>query len=109
MTNRPFSSDTTILVNLVGRLLVSAMTQTPASGPRGPLTVPPISSGLREMFSSALKAGEPAPVQYAANPSAPTPASNQTQTLFLIAVPSMFLLRARNSLRLAQFAQSREP
>src|SRR5262245_29814128 len=30
--------------NLVGRSVVSAMTQTPASGPAGPVTTPPMSS-----------------------------------------------------------------
>src|SRR6516165_10057227 len=43
MTERPWSSVTTILANLVGRSVVSAITQTPASGPFGPLTTPPIS------------------------------------------------------------------
>src|SRR5215472_14772990 len=41
MTKRPWSSVTTILANLVGRSVVSAITQTPASGPFGPLTTPP--------------------------------------------------------------------
>src|SRR5207247_6791822 len=36
---------TTILTNLVGRSLVSAITHTPASGPFGPVTTPPMSSG----------------------------------------------------------------
>src|ERR1700674_3994341 len=35
------SSVTTILTNLVGRSVVSAITQTPASGPLGLLTIPP--------------------------------------------------------------------
>jgi hypothetical protein len=34
----------TILTNFVGRSLVSAITQTPASGPLGPVTTPPMSS-----------------------------------------------------------------
>src|SRR6185369_3582700 len=41
MRKRPLSSVTTILANLVGRSVVSAITQTPASGPFGPLTTPP--------------------------------------------------------------------
>src|SRR6516162_9519660 len=41
MTKRPSSSVTTIFANLVGRSVVSAITQTPASGPFGPLTTPP--------------------------------------------------------------------
>src|SRR5215472_11113073 len=41
MTYRPRSSVTTIFANLVGRSVVSAITQTPASGPFGPLTTPP--------------------------------------------------------------------
>src|SRR5207253_9414316 len=44
MTYRPRSSVTTILVNLVGSSVVSAITQTPASGPLAPVTTPPISS-----------------------------------------------------------------
>src|SRR5215210_2165720 len=31
--------------NFVGRSFVSAITHTPASGPRGPVTTPPMSSG----------------------------------------------------------------
>src|ERR1700676_4995180 len=38
------SSVTTILTNLVGRSVVSAITQTPASGPLGLLTTPPRSA-----------------------------------------------------------------
>ena len=34
---------TTILAYLVGRSVVSAMTQTPASGPLAPVTLPPMS------------------------------------------------------------------
>src|SRR5215831_17125933 len=41
MRYRPRSSVTTIFANLVGRSVVSAITQTPASGPFGPLTTPP--------------------------------------------------------------------
>jgi hypothetical protein len=37
---------TTILANLVGRSVVSAITQTPASGPLAPVTTPPISAAL---------------------------------------------------------------
>src|SRR5258708_4863079 len=44
MTYRPRSSVTTILANLVGSSAVSAMTQTPASGPFGPVTTPPRSA-----------------------------------------------------------------
>src|SRR5579863_784956 len=43
MTKRPWSSVTTIFANLVGRSLVSAMIQTPASGPFSPVTCPPMS------------------------------------------------------------------
>ncbi|TMQ26806.1 MAG: hypothetical protein E6K82_03295 [Candidatus Rokuibacteriota bacterium] len=35
---------TTILANLVARSVVSAITHTPASGPFGPVTTPPMSS-----------------------------------------------------------------
>ena len=41
MTYRPRSSVTTILANLVGRSVVSAITQTPASGPLALVTTPP--------------------------------------------------------------------
>src|SRR6185312_7282783 len=44
MTKRPRSSVTTILTNLVGRSVVSAITQTPASGPLGLVTNPPSSA-----------------------------------------------------------------
>src|SRR5262249_43923628 len=40
-TYRPWSSVTTILTNLVGRSVVSAITQTPASGPLALVTMPP--------------------------------------------------------------------
>src|SRR6185503_2598821 len=43
-TYRPRSSVTTIFTNLVGRSEVSAITQTPASGPDAPVTTPPRSS-----------------------------------------------------------------
>src|SRR3954463_15025668 len=45
MTKWPRSSVTTILTNFVGSSVVSAITQTPASGPLGPVTTPPRSSG----------------------------------------------------------------
>ena len=46
VSHREFGIDfeSTILANLVGSSVVSAITQTPASGPLGPVTVPPISS-----------------------------------------------------------------
>src|SRR5262245_54072867 len=44
MAYRPLSSVTTILVYFVGRSFVSAITQTPASGPFGPATTPVMSS-----------------------------------------------------------------
>src|SRR5882672_3084351 len=43
MRKRPRSSVTTSLANFVGRSVVSAITQTPASGPLGPVTTPPMS------------------------------------------------------------------
>src|ERR1700756_884633 len=43
MTKRPWSSVTTTFAYLVGRSLVSAMIQTPASGPFSPSTCPPMS------------------------------------------------------------------
>src|SRR5215813_6920838 len=43
MRYRPWSSVTTVLLILVGRSVVSAITHTPASGPFGPRTTPPIS------------------------------------------------------------------
>ena len=44
MRYRPRSSVTTVRENFVGRPVVSAITQTPASGPFGPVTTPPMSS-----------------------------------------------------------------
>src|SRR5262245_39903946 len=44
MTYRPWSSVTTTLANFVGSSVVSAITHTPASGPDGPRTTPPMSS-----------------------------------------------------------------
>src|SRR6267378_8046378 len=41
MRKRPWSSVTTTLANFVGRSVVSAITQTPASGPLVLLTTPP--------------------------------------------------------------------
>src|SRR5436190_9942584 len=45
MTKRPLSSVTTTFEYLVGRSPVSAITQTPASGPFGPITTPLMSEG----------------------------------------------------------------
>src|SRR5215471_17272279 len=45
MRYRPRSSVITILAKRVGRSIVSAMTQTPASGPFALETMPPMSSG----------------------------------------------------------------
>src|ERR1041385_6098344 len=47
MRYRPRPSVTTILAKRVGRSVVSAMTQAPASGPFELETTPPISSGSR--------------------------------------------------------------
>src|SRR5665213_2307739 len=58
MTKRPLSSVTTILAYLVGRSLVSAMTQMPASGPCAPVTVPPISSASMVTGLAAPNAGD---------------------------------------------------
>src|ERR1051325_9798085 len=44
IAKRPSPSVTTILVYFVGRSFVSAITQTPASGPFGPATMPTMSS-----------------------------------------------------------------
>src|SRR5204863_6953202 len=44
MTKRPRSSVTTLLIRRVGVDRVSAITHTPASGPRAPVTTPPMSS-----------------------------------------------------------------
>src|SRR6266853_4491449 len=64
MRKRPRSSVTTSLANFVGRSFVSAITQTPASGPLGPVTVPLMSLVplpgppwvLRHAFRSAARA-----------------------------------------------------
>src|ERR1051325_6800040 len=44
IAKRPCSSVTTIFVYFVGSSFVSAITQTPASGPFGPATMPTMSS-----------------------------------------------------------------
>jgi hypothetical protein len=44
MTKRPCASVTTIRANFVGSSVVSAITQTPASGPLALFTTPPMSS-----------------------------------------------------------------
>src|SRR5262245_34552454 len=46
MTYRPRSSVTTILANLLGRSVVSAITHTPASGPKRLVTTPPMAEAL---------------------------------------------------------------
>src|SRR5436189_4210561 len=64
MRKRPRSSVTTSLANFVGRSLVSAMTQTPASGPFAPVTTPamsfapalPVPCVLRQAVRSAARA-----------------------------------------------------
>src|SRR5258706_15869601 len=92
MTNRPLSSVTTILAYLVGSSVVSAITQTPASGPCAPVTVPPISLAPTETAPcSALHTGELMPSQGAANPNvAAGSLKHPTRTKpFLIAAPSL--------------------
>src|SRR5215470_15619704 len=64
MRYRPRSSVTTILAKRVGRSIVSAMTHTPSSGPFGPETTPPISSGSR---ATAVAADCPALVTIGAS------------------------------------------
>ncbi len=50
MRYRPRSSVTTILRNLVGSSVVSAITHTPASGPFALVTTPPMSVGPTETW-----------------------------------------------------------
>src|SRR5436309_12937141 len=54
MRYRPRSSVTTILMNRVGRSLVSAITQTPASGPFALVTAPPRSPAPMRIAGSPL-------------------------------------------------------
>ena len=72
---RPSSSVTTILANSVGRSLVSAITQTPASGPLAPVTTPPIALAPTWMAASVAAtcadAGRPARSSTSANGIAP--------------------------------------
>src|ERR1700727_4054019 len=57
MTKRPLSSVTTIFAYLVGRSFVSAMIQTPASGPFSPTTCPPMS--WAEILTLAARTAPP--------------------------------------------------
>src|ERR1019366_3990537 len=76
MTKRPRSSVTTILANLVGRSVVSAITQTPASGPLALVTTPPRSllpmriagAALCPEFSPAAQAAKSTAMPAAAIP-----------------------------------------
>jgi hypothetical protein len=62
--------------NLVGRSAVSAMTQTPASGPDAPVTTPAMSSASIGM-TSAARAGAGAPPRARIMPAArPSPSPN---------------------------------
>src|ERR1700736_1946247 len=71
MTKRPSSSVTTILAYLVGRSVVSAITHTPASGPFGPRTTPPMS--VAPMLTAGALCW--APTDVGAGPSASARAS----------------------------------
>src|SRR6267154_1750538 len=69
MRKRPRSSVTTSLANFVGRSVVSAIPQTPASGPLGPVTTPPMSPAaalpvpwvLKQAVRSAARTAAAAP------------------------------------------------
>src|SRR6185503_5301378 len=88
MTKRPRSSVTTILANLVGSSVVSAITQTPASGPLGPVTVPPISSPSM---------ATPAPVWPLLGPTAnPIKAMRLTARLFVPMAATFSMSWSRN-------------
>src|SRR6185312_15052050 len=67
MTERPLSSVTTILAYLVGRSPVSAITQTPASGPFDPVTTPPISVAPMLTAGCCARAGSMANAATAAD------------------------------------------
>jgi hypothetical protein len=74
MRYRPRSSVTTIFTNGVGKSVVSAITQTPASGPEGPVTVPARSSLSTAMaFEDVCRARVSLPTwAHRANPMAMT-------------------------------------
>src|SRR6266478_1459391 len=74
---RPRSSVTSILTNLVGRSVVSAITQTPASGPFVLVTTPPISSlSMRTTVSCWLLSWRGHEAKKAAIPTATIPKDN---------------------------------
>src|SRR6476661_4346313 len=63
MRYRPWSSVTTIRANFVGRSVVSAITQTPASGPFELVTTPPISVARTSTLCWARKSVEHANIR----------------------------------------------
>jgi hypothetical protein len=68
---------TTIRTNRVGRSVVSAITQTPASGPEAPVTTPAMSSLSIGIASAAEGRALPAPTSERATPTArPRPRPN---------------------------------
>src|SRR5687767_14742665 len=80
MRKRPRLSVTTILANGVGSSFVSAITQTPASGPCGLATTPPMS--LEPTPASTLS--DPIfPAHAANNAAAPAAARNQRNLVFI--------------------------
>src|SRR6266568_562486 len=88
MRYRPRSSVTTILMNRVGRSVVSAITQTPASGPFALVTTPPIS--LLPMSTAALvRCGVLIPGGDAANNTSIPSASRATNDAVFICPSSM--------------------
>src|SRR4051812_37190536 len=62
--------------NFVGRSRVSAMTHTPASGPRAPVTVPPISFGPTLVRAPSIEMA----ASDGASAAAPAPTVNSAET-----------------------------
>src|SRR5215470_6610792 len=83
--------------NLVGRSVVSAITQTPASGPFDPLTTPPMSSASIATCGAALlcwaAAGAAVPVRYSAKAAAAKAlAATPDCNLLVVFIPSSLLV-----------------
>src|SRR6267378_7012141 len=86
MRKRPRASVTTTLANFVGRSVVSAITQTPASGPLGLLTTPPMSP------AAALPA--PCVLRHAVRRAGRTAAAMPRYKVLLVFMKSPFWMRA---------------
>src|SRR5579871_1226950 len=87
--NWPASLVTTDLAYLVGRSVVSAITQTPASGPLGPVTWPPMESGLTDSAFCCALAG---PLHAIANAAIAAPVRHAFEWRRKVMVCSRFVL-----------------